>query len=91
MKSFEHQCLDFWRSKPANETYDYTWSQTCAMARFISESGLGEPSTFLRWRDNGGALHDYPKAMKDAANGYCLEGGWTFGAAADRLERLLAS
>lgn len=86
MKNLEHQCLDYWRSKPADEEYYWLDSQVCALGQFFDASGLGiaRATGFL---DAHGKWQPYPYALAQAAY---FSGVKTFGAAADRLEALLA-
>ena len=88
MKNLEHQCLDFWRSKPADEVYDAGNYQACALAQFTRSIG-GDPLA-IDWRDRTGTTHRFPPVLLDAA--FRVDGrpaAWTFGQAADRLEKLL--
>lgn len=87
MKSFEHQCLDFWRSKPADEEYKFCAIRACAVYQFLSDAGYPvSAAAGTYWLDLAGVEHPLAEPVRYAARGY----PYTFGAAADRLEKLLA-
>lgn len=93
MKSFEYQLLDFLRSKPAEETYNFLSPRGCALGQFAAS--LGAAGLATGFVDRSGAIRDYSEQIYRtvAQDVEALEAGcpqdWTFGAAADRLENLL--
>jgi hypothetical protein len=87
MKSFEHQCLDFWRSKPADEEYDPLDIAHCALAKFARHMG-GKPGPEW-WTDHCGSRVPYSITLMRAAFGGS-DSSLQYGPAADRLEALLA-
>ena len=90
MKSLEHQCLDFWRSKPADEEYRWITMRECALGQFAAFLGI-EPGPYSEnYTDRLGNIETWPDPMRAAAY-WCIGCPHTFGAAADRLEKLLAS
>lgn len=89
MKSLEYQCLDFWRSKPAWKSYDGSCIGECALAQFAESLGAQNYGDSW-WQDAGGEIQAYDRRLYNAAMCIGFSGlGWTFGAAADRLEKLL--
>lgn len=90
MKDMTHQFLDWLRSKPADESYDYEDCTGCAFTQFLIASGYAsEPSC------SAGIWRDKAKGEKIGAHTVPFDDDvlvcwpWTFGAAADRLERAL--
>ena len=81
MKSLEGQFLDFCRSKPADEAYDYCDSTVCALAQFASFAGIRElvGAGGTSWLNEHPRLHEAVCPMEG-------EGEWTFGALTARLE-----
>lgn len=88
MKSLEHQCLDFWRSKPADKWYDWTEKSRCALGQFAE--AIGVTAEAVAFVDSAYTVTFWPASMLEAAVYKRNDGGTTFGAAADRLEALLA-
>ena len=85
MKSIEFQCLDFWRSKPADEEYRASLPTVCATGQFITNVLGAEPYAGSFW-DASGVRHEIPPKIFHAA---VCGLPHTFGAAAARLEKLL--
>lgn len=81
MKSLSHQFLDFCRSKPADEEYDYLRSSVCAFYQFAVANGIPDPvrSSYSYGLFNGPEI---PAAL----NGAIRVRPWTYGALASRLE-----
>jgi hypothetical protein len=82
--------LTWARTKPADEAYDYLANCNCALAQFLRETGRS-PSPWVTgfdWREGSfdGQRHQMPKVVADAVNAFPN----TFGAFADRLEKVLA-
>lgn len=90
VKTLEMQCLDFWRSKPADERYNAANYSDCALGQFAKTIGC-EPGP-ITFRDASGRDHFLSDDLLGAAyRNDDRKEAWTFGQAADRLEALLSS
>lgn len=90
--SFSQSCLEWARSKPADEAYDYHSCERCAIALFLLETGRANPPAVgnIYWQSGYGAPHRLPERVSAAARNDYDRSGWTFGAFADRLERAMS-
>lgn len=78
MQSLAHQFLEFCRSKPADEEYDYWDTRNCAVQQFVQQ-GLGYEADSVR--AYGHVAH--------ASRHLAIPQPWTFGALATRLASAL--
>lgn len=76
MKDLTHQFLDFCRSKPRDELYDYVEPSECAFAQFALDHGIPNHSR---------KSSELPAGIDDLVRGRPR----TFGALADRLSGAL--
>jgi hypothetical protein len=94
MKSLAHQFLDFCRSKPADEEYEYTDNNGCAFAQFLIAAGYSNKPdvAFDSWTDIDGRERPMQPLIEKAVvkcDGGLPNWGRTFGALATRLEQAL--
>jgi hypothetical protein len=86
------EILAWARMKPADEGYDYCSNGHCAIAQFLRETGRAKNPLvdIVGWCDGPrGNNHPYDTQIAAAAN--CASRYSTFGAFADRLEKVLAA
>lgn len=95
--SFTHAILEWARSKPADEAYDYCSPDSCAISQFLRDTGrAAKPMVALnRWDDWSSKSHfplrhKFDTRIDDAA----IDAGAdfpdrTFGGFAKRLEALV--
>ena len=94
MQSLEHQALAYFRSKPADEEYNFSSTTNCAMCQFLRDTGYpvaGAGGDY--WRDTNHEKHDLPSSLTSwdrGGSGVLSSEPWTFGALADRLAAELA-
>lgn len=87
--SFSHAILEWARSKPAGERYDYCSNGNCAIAQFLRETGRAKQPMvgFNDWCEGlWGVEHFFDRRIAEAAE----RRPETFGAFAARLESALA-
>jgi hypothetical protein len=82
------EILAWARMKPADERYCFADTQGCALFQFLKERGLPVASAGVTgWEDHDQNWHDIGAGL----SGGILSGSpTTFGAFADRLEKVLA-
>jgi len=88
MKSLSHQMLDFCRSKPADEEYDFLDNCGGALFQFLSNAGypVAGVSGYGVWVDAEGNRH---QPGIDPEGDLLSDEPTTFGALASRLEAAL--
>lgn len=89
--SFGYAVLEWARTKPADERYNYVSNCGCAVAQFLKDTGRCRDPMVLAsaWYDRSDGytgLHRLPLSVDYAASAL----PHTFGAFADRLEKALA-
>lgn len=86
MQDLANQFLTFCRSKPADEGYDYSDTDSCALCQFLRMAGypvFTVGGTF--WFDDNHVKHPIPEPLR----GLLHDGERNFSALADRLEAAL--
>jgi hypothetical protein len=82
--------LEWARTKPADERYDYVSSCRCALAQFLIATRDPNARAFPgSWIDGLGQDHPLDSRIDDAAQGSCPNDR-TFGKLVERLEELSA-
>jgi len=81
VQSLEHQALAYFRSKPADEGYDFFNPSRCALSQFGRD--LGFPHLICPDSLEGTVSNRMALALADSP--------YTFGALADRLEKALSA
>lgn len=92
MQNITQQFKAWVRTKPANETYDYTSNKQCAFCQFLRAAGYPVADVIPGvWIDTDSKAHVFAEEIETAVSLFNFDlpnGGRTFGALADRLDKL---